>query len=96
MRTCRQCRERTQWSMKKERQVQTKQWKEQNAEYIRLYNKFYRNYPHLHKAEWELMFQEIRRTPQIPDRVWDGHYNNGDTVIPLFLDLGIVVIFLSV
>lgn len=72
MRTCRQCRERTQRSMNKnklERQIQTKQWKEQNVEYTRLYNEFYRNYSHLPKAERELIFQEIRRTQQIPDRV---------------------------
>lgn len=70
--TCIRCRERSLRcnNKNKDKRIQLKKnWQDNNKEYIKLYNEFYRNHAHLPQEERELILQEIKKSHGIEDRV---------------------------
>lgn len=70
--TCSRCRDRSLRCNNKNKDERTqlkKTWQENNKEYVKLYNEFYRNHAHLPQEERELILQELKKTHGIEDRV---------------------------
>lgn len=69
--TCRPCRGRgmrCRMKYKDDRDQMTKTWKKNNADYIRLYNEFYRTSTNLPHEERRLLLEKVKQENQIPDK----------------------------